>query len=176
MDLALPLLLALLLGVVLGALIGLLVGRRSRSTDGAEDPRLVEMRHQNEIAGVRAEEAAVRNQLDREHLARANAESVRSADTNARLQAQVTGLSARLEAMSDEVLRHEERYRNLVERHRTDAELQKHRDAAENRVLQVLTPVQETLRTMQAKVAEIESQRSLQHGEITQQLRAAADS
>ncbi len=178
MDLALPLLLTLLVGVALGALVGFVIGKRgpSQVAAGEEDPRLAEMRHQNEIAAIRAEEAALRNQLDREHLARAGVESARAAETHARLQAQVTGLSARLEGMSDEVVRHEERYRDLVERHRTDAELQKQRDAAESRVLQVLTPVQETLRTMQAKVAEIESQRSLQHGELQQQLRAAADS
>lgn len=41
----------------------------------------------------------------------------------------------------------------------------------ENRVLQVLAPVQESLRTMQNKVSELEAQRSQQYGAIAEQLR-----
>jgi DNA recombination protein RmuC len=43
-------------------------------------------------------------------------------------------------------------------------------------VLQALTPVQETLRTMQSKVVELEQQRSQQHGELAQQLKSATES
>jgi DNA recombination protein RmuC len=43
-------------------------------------------------------------------------------------------------------------------------------------VLQALSPVQESLRTMQHKVTELEAQRSLQHGELSQQLKAATAS
>ena len=43
-------------------------------------------------------------------------------------------------------------------------------------MLQALTPVQETLRTMQAKVTELETQRSQQHGQLTQQLKSATES
>ncbi len=41
----------------------------------------------------------------------------------------------------------------------------------ENRVLQVLAPVQESLRTMQHKVSELEAQRSQQYGAIAEQLK-----
>ncbi|MET0590906.1 MAG: DNA recombination protein RmuC [Naasia sp.] len=177
MELAVPLIVTLIAGIALGALGGFVVGKRAQAPVAeVEDPRIAELRHQGEIAAVRAEEAELRTQLDREHLARQGAESSRASEVHARLQSEVAGLAARLEAVTEEVERHETRYRDLVDRHRTEAELQKQRDAVESRVLQALTPVQETLRTMQVKVTEIETQRSLQHGELAQQLRAAAES
>ena len=50
------------------------------------------------------------------------------------------------------------------------------RERVESRVLQALTPVQETLRTMQQKVTDLEHQRALQHGELSEQLRSATES
>jgi len=50
------------------------------------------------------------------------------------------------------------------------------RERVESRVLQALTPVQETLRTMQLKVTDLEHQRALQHGELSEQLRSATES
>jgi len=47
---------------------------------------------------------------------------------------------------------------------------------ADNRVLQALSPVQETLRTMQQTVADLESQRALQHGQLSEQLKNATES
>ena len=51
-----------------------------------------------------------------------------------------------------------------------------HSRDADNRVLQALSPVQETLRTMQQTVAELEAQRSLQHGQLSEQLKNATES
>ncbi|MGA1687948.1 MAG: DNA recombination protein RmuC [Pontimonas sp.] len=47
---------------------------------------------------------------------------------------------------------------------------------AENKILQALTPVSERLTDMQRTVAELEKQRNEQHGQISQQLRAAIES
>ena len=47
---------------------------------------------------------------------------------------------------------------------------------AENKILQALAPVSERLTEMQRTVSELEKQRSEQHGQISQQLRAALDS
>ena len=47
---------------------------------------------------------------------------------------------------------------------------------AENKILQALTPVSERLTDMQRTVAELEKQRNEQHGQISQQLRAALES
>ncbi len=49
------------------------------------------------------------------------------------------------------------------------------REKQEGRVLEALAPVAQTLRTMQQKVDELEQQRSRQHGELSQQLRAATE-
>lgn len=49
------------------------------------------------------------------------------------------------------------------------------REKQEGRVLEALAPVAATLRTMQQKVDELEQQRSRQHGELSQQLRAATE-
>jgi DNA recombination protein RmuC len=46
----------------------------------------------------------------------------------------------------------------------------------ESRVLLALSPVQETLRTMQQTVADLEAQRSLQHGQLSEQLKNATES
>lgn len=48
---------------------------------------------------------------------------------------------------------------------------QAERERAESKVLQALSPVQETLRTMQQKVADLEQQRSQQYGAIAEQLK-----
>ncbi|MDF1479483.1 DNA recombination protein RmuC [Leifsonia sp. H3M29-4] len=48
---------------------------------------------------------------------------------------------------------------------------QAERERAESKVLQALSPVQETLRTMQQKVADLERQRSQQYGAIAEQLK-----
>jgi DNA recombination protein RmuC len=50
------------------------------------------------------------------------------------------------------------------------------RDRDESRVLQALSPVQETLRTMQQTVADLEAQRSRQHGQLSEQLKNATES
>lgn len=60
----------------------------------------------------------------------------------------------------------------LAEQQRVAAE----RDRAENAVLQALAPVAESLRAMGTTVAELEQARSRQHGELSEQLRAATDS
>ncbi|AQX82071.1 recombinase RmuC [Plantibacter flavus] len=69
-----------------------------------------------------------------------------------------------------------EQYRELAERHRADAERRSRQEHEESQVLQALAPVQHSLEHMQAKVAELEQQRSRQHGELAQQLKTASES
>jgi len=181
MELVLPLVITLLVGAALGGVIGWLLGARSgaaaaQSSISREDPAVVELRHQAALAEIRAEETARRAALEREHLELRSSETSRSAEIHARLRSDISGLSARVEGLQSEVVSHETRYRELVERHQRDAAEQKQRDAVESKVLQALAPVRDSLTTMQAKVAEIENQRSLQHGEIAEQLRTAAQS
>lgn len=151
MDPIIALLIGLAAGVVLGTVIGVLVSR-SRSTSA--DPAVLEAKHAVVLADLRAQEAAARGEV----------------------QAQLAAAQASLESLQVQLLDTQEQYRALIERQRTDAQAQADREHRESKVLQALTPVQETLRTMQAKVTELETQRSLQHGELSQQLKAATES
>jgi len=65
-----------------------------------------------------------------------------------------------------------EQVEQLLEQQRSG----QHRRDDDNRVLQALSPVQETLRSMQQTVAELEAQRSLQHGQLSEQLKNATES
>ncbi len=151
MDPILALLLGLAAGVILGAVIGVLVAR-SRSVSA--DPAVLEARHAAVVAELRAQEASAR----------------------ADVQAQLAAAQASLDGLTTQLLDTQEQYRALIERQRTDAQTAAEREARESKVLQALSPVQESLRTMQTKVTELEAQRSQQHGELAQQLRAATES
>jgi DNA recombination protein RmuC len=155
MDPIVALLIGLAAGVILGAIIGLLVGRsRGASRSAESNPALVEARHREALAQLKAEDLAVQSQLTAEHAA----------------------ISARADALREQVESLKEQYETIVDRQRAEAQAQAEREQRESKVLQALTPVQESLRTMQHKVTELETQRSQQHGELTQQLRAATES
>ncbi|MFM9877391.1 MAG: DNA recombination protein RmuC [Rhodoglobus sp.] len=151
MDPIIALLVGLAAGAALGAVIGLLAGRR-RAT--GTDPAVIEARHAAALAQLRADEQAVQGQLAAERAA----------------------IHATAQALREQVDSLQAQYREVMERQRVDAQTQAEREQRESKVLQALTPVQESLRTMQHKVTELETQRSMQHGELTQQLRAATES
>jgi DNA recombination protein RmuC len=146
MDPILALLIGLVAGVVLGAVIGMLVAR-SRATTAS--PALLEARHAAAIAQLQADERAVQAQL----------------------QAERAAIHATAEALREQVTTLQQQHRDILERQRTDAQAQADREQRESKVLQALTPVQESLRTMQHKVTELETQRSQQYGQIAEQLK-----
>tara|TARA_Y100000813_G_scaffold109931_1_gene78606 strand:- start:39872 stop:41209 length:1338 start_codon:yes stop_codon:yes gene_type:complete len=153
MDPIIALLVGLLLGVAVGVLIGVLIGR-ARATAAREARGVVEARHQAALAELRTQEASLRAELSSEL---------------ARVQATAAGLREQVAAQQDQ-------YREFVTRTEIERREREEHAKAESKVLQALTPVQETLRTMQAKVTELETQRSQQHGELSQQLKTAAES
>ena len=158
MDILL-LLIGLVVGAVLGGLAALLFAQRRGSAIDpdapvAEDPALVEARHQAALAEVRANEEAAKSLL-REELA---------------------ATQATAEALRERIVQAQQQYRELVDRQQAEAEARAARDAAESKVLQALAPVRQSLTEMQGKVTELESQRNQQHGELAQQLRSAAES
>jgi len=149
------LIIGLLIGLVLGGVIGLLSGRLRRASVAiGEDPAVLEARHATVVAEIRAEEASHRSQLSSELAA---------------LQATAAGLREQIGIQ-------QQQYSEFAERTRAEQIATIERERAESKVLQALTPVQETLRTMQQKVTDLEAQRSLQHGELSQQLRSATES
>ena len=155
MDPIVALLIGLVAGVVLGAIIGLLVARsRAQSAAPAVDVALLEAQHGAALAQLRSEERAVQAEL---------------AADRAAIHATANALREQVQSLQDQ-------HREILERQRTDAQAQAEREQRESKVLQALTPVQESLRTMQHKVTELETQRSLQHGELSQQLKQATES
>lgn len=140
---ALSLGLGLLVGIAVGVLATAVVCLRRRTTTPA-----IGALHENELLRVRGEEAASR----------------------AELTTRIAGLEAQLAGLEREIVQHESRYRDIVERHANEADERAQRNAAESLVLQALTPVQETLRTMRGKVDELERERSQQYGELREQL------
>jgi len=152
----------LLIGIAVGVLLGVVVGAggalalRGRTASGgaAIDLPLLEARHDAAIAHLRAEERSVQADLTADRAA---------------IHATADGLRQQLEAL-------QQQHGQIIDRQRMDASAQAERDLRESKVLQALSPVQESLRTMQHKVTELEAQRSLQHGQLSQQLRAATES
>ncbi|WP_166878079.1 DNA recombination protein RmuC [Salinibacterium sp. ZJ450] len=161
-------LLALLIGLVIGVLLGgvaALLYVRSRPSAAGEDPALVEARHAAELAQLRSVEQARLAEMRAEEQA-----------VQARLSAELASVHATASAFRAQIVGLQEQQRELVDRQRAEHQAQTERDRAESKVLQALTPVQENLRAMQLKVTELETQRSLQHGELSQQLKAANES
>jgi len=154
MDPILTLVLGLVLGAVFGIVIGLLVARARRVALSGTDPAVLEAQHQAALVAVRAEEQGHR----------------------ATLAAEISGIQATAAGLREQLTASQEQFRDFVERSRAEAEAQQLRERSESKVLQALTPVQETLRTMQAKVTELETQRSLQHGQLSEQLKSATES
>jgi DNA recombination protein RmuC len=156
METIVALLIGLLIGIAVGTAIGLLVakarkGAAAAGASGAEDPAVTEARHQLALGELRAQEREASSALAAE-LASAQA-------TTLALREQVAGL--------------QEQHRELLERARAEAPAESERKAAESKVLQALAPVRKTLDDMQAKVAELEAQRSRQYGSLSEQLAQA---
>ena len=152
-------LLSLILGFVVGALLGVLLAivvlqRRRSSLPVGDDPAVIEARHQVALAELRSGEAAVQSLLKEE----------------------LASVLATAEGLRGQILDAQQQYRELIGRQRTDQEARSEREKQESKVLQALAPVKESLQDMQKKVTELEAQRSLQHGELSQQLRSATES
>jgi DNA recombination protein RmuC len=89
----------------------------------------------------------------------------RNAGDTGKLLAQASSAEATALALKDQ-----------VEQLLGQQESQRLKDENDNRVLQVLNPVQETLRSMQVKVNDLEKERSEQFGALNQQLLSARQS
>ncbi|MDJ0334447.1 DNA recombination protein RmuC [Salinibacterium sp. G-O1] len=146
MEPTMTLILGIAIGIAIGLALGVTIARR-RTT--ALDPALVEARHAAALSALQASERAVQSSL----------------------MADFAAMQARADALGEQVDAMRVQHRDVIERQRVDAQAQVDRDQRESRVLQALTPVQETLRTMQLKVSELETQRSQQYGELAEQLK-----
>lgn len=146
------LILGIVIGALLGALLAVVVLQRRRSTQPAgEDPAVIEARHQVALAELRAGEAAVRGAV----------------------QAELSAALATVDGLNGQIEHHRAQYREMLEQHHADQQEQTEREKREHLVLEALSPVRETLRTMQLKVTELETQRSEQYGSLSEQLKQA---
>ncbi|TFC91000.1 MULTISPECIES: DNA recombination protein RmuC [Cryobacterium] len=148
--------LSLLLGLVVGALLGtlftiVLLQRRGSTQTPDEGPAVVEARHALALSEVRASEATVRGAL----------------------QSELSAALATVDGLTGQIDHHRDQYRELTERRDADQQEQNERERREHLVLEALSPVKETLRTMQQKVTELETQRSEQYGSLSEQLKQA---
>jgi DNA recombination protein RmuC len=154
MDPLVALLIGLVAGIALGALIGVPGAKARNSAAGGESAAVLDARHQVALSELRGQEQQAR----------------------ATLSSELASAQATAAALRDQVSELQEQHREILERQRAEQAARTERDRAESKVLQLLTPVQESLRTMQHKVTELETQRSRQHGELSQQLRSATES
>ena len=145
------LIIGLLVGGALGALaVAVALGRRRP----AQDPGLDLARREADLLRVRAEGDAVAARLRQELAAQ---------------EATIEGLERALDAAE----------RRAAEQARAKAQDdadRRRREQDEHRVLTALAPVQETLRSMQGKVSELEQQRAAQYGALEEQLLANRES
>lgn len=144
----------LVAGALLGGVIGFLIARVRRGGESNANPEIAEARHQAALAQLREEERAVQAQI---------------ASERAVFMATAEGLDRQL---NDLKTQHQE----LVDFQRQEVLVQKEREQRESKVLEALAPVKDTLLNMQKKVTDIEEQRSLQHGELSQQIRSSLES
>lgn len=167
MDSLLPLIIGLVLGLVLGAVLGGVFGgltaqRRASSALRAADVRADAARAEVEV-------------LTAQHSAELMSQGARESEIRGTLRAELAALEATTAELRDQIDA-QRRYAADQERRREEeATNRRARESQDARVLEALAPVAETLRTMQTAVSAIENQRSLQHGELSAQLRAATE-
>lgn len=162
--------------VVIGAIVGLVIGGVIAWILAT---RMATIRSHAALAEAAAAAAASREStvalIAAQHESAIAQERAHAAQAAATVQADLAAAQASIDALQAQVAAAATQYKELIDRGERDAAAQKVREAAESKVLQALTPVQETLRTMQSKVTELEQQRAQQHGELAQQLKAATE-
>lgn len=107
------------------------------------------------------------------HAARAAAGAARS---ESRLLARLAAAETAAESLREQLDVRTDEYRELIDRARHDQAVQNERERREAAVLTALSPVRETLASMQQKVAELERDRHAQFGSLAEQLRRAHES
>ena len=107
------------------------------------------------------------------HVARAASTGARA---SANLLARVAAAEATATSLREQLDLRNDEYRDLIDRARADQVAHSERERREAAVLTALSPVRETLLTMQQKVADLERDRHAQFGSLAEQLRRAHES
>ncbi len=153
----------LLLGILLGVALGWLAAQWQSATKASlspatagEDPAVLAAQHLAQLSSVRQEEAEAR--------------AVLQADV-AHAEATVAGLRETVAGLQDALRSAREDHRALLETQRRDQLERERAESAQAQVLKTVAPVAQQLRAMQQQVNDLEKQRSLQHGELAEQIR-----
>ncbi|GAB3602326.1 DNA recombination protein RmuC [Microbacterium aureliae] len=106
-------------------------------------------------------------------LARGAARTTRE---HADLRAQLASVTAAREGVQAQLDHQQVLYRELAAQSRADQAAREERERREQTVLRALSPVQQTLEAMQAKVDDLERDRTRQYSTLAEQLRRAHES
>lgn len=144
--------------VVIGFLLGLIIGGGGASLIAARYLR-------GKSSQKNSDTAENREVIEARHHTELVELHAREAELQAAVRTELAASQSRADSLNEQLRETQERLRETVERERT-----------ESKVLQALAPVRDSLTQMQQKVSELETQRTAQHGELTQQLRTAVES
>lgn len=102
--------------------------------------------------------------------------ATRAAGERGELSARLAAADAAGAGLRSQLAQQQDLYRDLIAQTRADQVGRDERERREQNVLRALAPVQESLHAMQRKVDDLERDRGLQFGALTEQLRRAHES
>ncbi|MCL2514883.1 MAG: DNA recombination protein RmuC [Microbacteriaceae bacterium] len=177
MEFLLPLIIGLVVGAGLGALAVLLLkARAAEPAAAAENPEVVRAQHQ---LALTEQQAAADRALAEQQAAASRALAAQQSEADravGEVREQLASALAQADGLREQVETLVARQRELAEQQRADQAERRQQVEAEHKVLQALAPVSKTIGEMKDRVAVLEQQRTLQHGELTQQLKTAVES
>ncbi|WP_382304915.1 DNA recombination protein RmuC [Herbiconiux sp. UC225_62] len=188
MDALAPLVIGLLVGIALGTAAAWLVLRARAAVPAVDAEAQARLEAQLVQADERMRELAEERAALQSRVAAADATTTALREQGVlareqfdaqlgffREQAQER-LAQQETQYKDQIATQEHRLADFQERLRAIQEAEAARVEEDGKVLVALSPVQESLKAVQAKVVELETQRQQQYGELSQQLKSATES
>ncbi len=141
----------LLVGLAVGGVVGWLLRQwRIEPVPAAQSPEVLAARHDAVVAQVRREEAEAR----------------------AAVQSELAAALASVERLGEALEATRRQHDDYVAGQRAAQQERDRLESGHTKVLETVSPVADQLRAMQRRVDDLEKQRSLQHGELSEQIRA----
>ncbi|UMG92543.1 DNA recombination protein RmuC [Nocardioides sp. TF02-7] len=180
-------LVVLVVGLVAGAVTAWVVATRHHAQAAAQALTTLEAEHQQALTMLETEHQHALTRLEAEHqheLTRLEAEQAaertdllsREREARAEVQAELAAAMASLDELRQALDAAREQHRELVAEQRARQAERERTESGHTQVLKTLTPVRESLQEMRRRVDELEKQRSVQHGQLAEQLRSTQES
>jgi DNA recombination protein RmuC len=164
--------LALLLGLVIGAAVAaVVVGGRLRADQSAAIGALESDWRVRAAAETEAQVGAVRTDLQARHQVTVAQLRQEASEAGATVQAELAAAQASVAELNRSLAQVRQQQHDLLEAHRAEAAGREKTENGQAQVMKTIAPVAQQLKAMQDKVLEMERQRSVQHGELAQQIR-----